>query len=69
MKNIIRKIIDEVESDRNELLQKLEAVKTARYSLLLEIKNFYESIGKEVPDEVRKELNTSEFKRRRLSNK
>lgn len=26
MKNIIRKIIDEVESDRNELLQKLEAV-------------------------------------------
>ena len=26
MKNIIRKIIDEVESDQNELLQKLEAV-------------------------------------------
>ena len=26
MKNIIRKIINEVESDRNELLQKLEAV-------------------------------------------
>lgn len=44
-------------------------MKTARYSLLLEIKDFYESIGKEVPDEVRKELNTSEFKRRRLSNK
>lgn len=47
----------------------LKTVKAARYSLLLEIKDFYESIGKEVPDEVRKELNTSEFKRRRLSNK
>lgn len=53
----------------SEYNKQLKTVKTARYSLLLEIKNFYESIGKEVPDEVRKELNTNEFKRRRLSDK
>lgn len=53
----------------SEYNRQLKSVKTARYSLLLEIKDFYESIGKEVPDEVRKELNISEFKRRRLSNK
>ena len=53
----------------SEYNKQLKIVKTARYSLLLEIKNFYESIGKEVPDEVRKELSTSEFKRRRLSDK
>lgn len=53
----------------SEYDKQLKTVKAARYSLLLEIKDFYESIGKEVPDEVRKELNTSEFKRRRLSNK
>lgn len=53
----------------SEYNKQLKTVKTARYSLLLEIKNFYESIGKEVPNEVRKELNISEFKRRRLPNK
>lgn len=53
----------------SEYNRQLEIIKTARYSLLLEIKDFYESIGKEVPDEVRKELNISEFKRRRLSDK
>lgn len=53
----------------SEYNKQLKTVKTARYSLLLEIKDFYESIRKEVPDEVRKELNTSEFKRRRLSDK
>ena len=53
----------------SEYNKQLKTVKTARYSLLLEIKDFYELIGKEVPDEVRKELNTSEFKRRRLSDK
>lgn len=53
----------------SEYNRQLKSVKTARYSLLLEIKDFYESIGKEVPDEVRKELNISGFKRRRLSNK
>lgn len=37
MKNIIRKIINEVESDRNELLQKLEAaVPVQCYPFLLE---------------------------------
>jgi hypothetical protein len=53
----------------SEYNRQLKTIKTARYSLLLEIKDFYESIGKEVPDEVRKELNTSEFKGRRLSDK
>lgn len=53
----------------SEYNKQLKTVKTARYSLLLEIKDFYKLIGKKVPDEVRKELNTSEFKRRRLSNK
>lgn len=53
----------------SEYNRQLKLVKTARYSLLLEIKDFYESIGKEVPDEVRKELNIVEFKRRRLSDK
>lgn len=53
----------------SEYNKQLKTVKTARYSLILEIKDFYKLIGKEVPDEVRKELNTSEFKRRRLSNK
>lgn len=33
MKNIIRKIIDEVESDRNELLQKLEEVEELETSI------------------------------------
>lgn len=53
----------------SEYNKQLKTVKTARYSLLLEIKDFYELIGKKVPDEVRKELNTSEFKRKRLPNK
>ena len=53
----------------SEYNKQLNLIKTARYSLLLEIKDFYELIGKKVPDEVRKELNTSEFKRRRLPNK
>lgn len=53
----------------SEYNRQLKTIKTARYSLLLEIKDFYESIGKKVPDEVRKELNTSEFKGRRLSDK
>lgn len=57
---------DELWSEYNK---QLKIVKTARYSPLPEIKDFYKLIGKEVPDEVRKELNTSEFKRRRLSNK
>ena len=53
----------------SEYNRQLKTIKTARYSLLLEIKNFYESIGKEVPEEVRKQLNTNEFKRRSLSDK
>ena len=53
----------------SEYNKQLKTVKTARYSLLLEIKDFYELIGKKVPDEVRKELDTSEFKRRGLPNK
>ena len=53
----------------SEYNKQLKTVKTARYPLLLEIKDFYELIGKKVPDEVRKELNTSEFKRGRLPNK
>lgn len=53
----------------SEYNKQLKSVKTARYSLLLEIKDFYKLIGKEIPDKLRKELNTSEFKRRRLPNK
>ena len=53
----------------SEYNRQLKSVKTARYSLLLEIKDFYESMGKEVPDKVRKELNIVEFKGRRLSDK
>lgn len=53
----------------SEYNKQLKLVKIARYSLLLEIKDFYKLIGKEVPDEVRKELNISEFKGRRLSDK
>ena len=34
----------------SEYNRQLKTVKTARYSLLLEIKDFYELIGKEVPD-------------------
>lgn len=53
----------------SEYNKQLKSVKTARYSLLLEIKDFYKLIGKEIPDKLRKELNTSEFKGRRLPNK
>lgn len=53
----------------SEYSRRLKSVKTARYSLLLEIKDFYKLIGKEIPDKLRKELNTSEFKGRRLSDK
>ena len=52
MKNIIRKIIDEVESDRNELLQKLEAVEELEasvpvqcYPFLLETLKIKSEIG------------------------
>lgn len=53
----------------SEYNRQLKSVKTARYSLLLEIKDFYNLIGREIPDELRKELNASEFKGRRLSDK
>lgn len=53
----------------SEYNKQLKTIKTTRYSLLLEIKDFYESIGKEVPDKVRKELHKSEFKGRKLSDK